>query len=109
MKKKSDIEMIFLEALHGKRKARVEFYSMEDKRQIERICAPMDFGPSRRSKDQSNRFHLWDFTSDTKSHTLSLIPDQIKSIEIMPDSFDPSEFVSWKPRWFVPRDWGAYS
>jgi hypothetical protein len=76
---------------------------------LSRVCAPMDYGPSRRGKDPSDRFHLWDFTSDTIAHTLSLKPEQVVSIELLPDTFDPSEFVTWKPNWIVPRDWGVHS
>jgi hypothetical protein len=79
----------FLEALHGMKKIRVEFYSKENGRQVVRICAPMDFAPSRRAKDKTNRFHFWDFTSDVGAHTLSLLPNQLQSIEVLEDSFDP--------------------
>lgn len=109
MKRQSNLLSIFLEALHSKKKVQVRFFSKEDNRPILRICAPMDYGPSRRSKDKSDRFHFWDFTSDTKSHTLSLPPIQIIGIEISSESFNPSEFVKWKPKWFVKRDWGDYS
>jgi len=104
-----DLKAQFLEALHGKNKVRVEFYSKEDERSIARVCAPMDYGPSRRAKDRSNRFHFWDFTSDVGSHTLSLLPLQVQSIEILSADFDPSDFVKWKPKWIIPRDWGPYS
>ena len=107
--KLSSLKSIFLDALHKKRKVLVRFYSIEDGAVLSRVCAPMDYGPSRRSKDPSDRFHLWDFSSDIKAHTLSLKLDQIVSIELLPDTFDPSLFVTWKPNWIVPRDWGHYS
>lgn len=70
----------------------------------------MDYGPSRRAiVDKSNRFHLWDYESDTNNHTLSLLPSQIESIEILGDLFDPSDFITWVPNWIIARDWGAYS
>lgn len=58
---------------------------------------------------KNDRFHLWDYKSDTGQHTLSLNPGQIRSIEVLPDTFDPAEFVTWKTNWIVPRDWGIYS
>jgi len=107
--KQSDIKTQFFDALHAMRKIQVIFFPKEDNKRIVRICAPMDYAPSRRSKDKSDRYHLWDFTSDVKGHTLSLSPSQIISIELLPELFAPIEFVTWKPNWIVKRDWGIYS
>jgi len=107
-----DFLKVFVEAIHSKRKVLITFYSKEDAGVLRRICAPMDFGPSRRARVKNNRFHLWDYESDTGQHALSLNPEQIITIELLPDTFDPAEFVSWntsKHKWFVARDWGMYS
>lgn len=72
----------------------------------------MDYGPSRIAKDKSDRYHLWDYDSDKARHTLSLMPNQVVNIKVLPEHFDPAEFVTWdtnNSRWFFPRDWGAYS
>jgi len=103
------VKSIFLNAMHTKRKVLIRFYSNDDRTILSRVCAPMDYGPSRRSKDLSDRFHLWDFSSDVQAHTLSLNINQIVSIEQLSDAFDPSQFVSWKPKWTVPRNWGIFS
>jgi len=99
----------FLQALHAKRKILVRFFSAEDATYIARTCAPLDYGPIRRSKDVTPRYHFWDFTSDEKPHALSLKPDQLHSIEILKSDFDPASFVTWKPAWSVARQWGPYS
>lgn len=102
----------FIAAIHSKKKIRLTFFSKEDGSQIVRICAPMDFGPSRRAANKDDRYHLWDYESHTKSHTLSLLPNQIVRLEILPEQFDPAGFVTWSTQtspWFVRRDWGAYS
>ncbi len=102
----------FIDAIRSKRKIRLTFHSKEDGRQLVRTCAPMDLGPSRRAANKDDRFHLWDYDSDTGSHTLSVLPDQIVELEVLPDQFDPSEFVTWSTQaspWFIERDWGAYS
>ncbi|MGH2912463.1 MAG: hypothetical protein ACRDJ3_08305 [Solirubrobacteraceae bacterium] len=73
----------------------------------------MDYGPSRRTKDQSDRYHFWDYDSDSPGgrHTLSLLPVQVISIDKTGERFDPAEFVTWGPPydWFYPRDWGDFS
>lgn len=106
------MEAEFIKAIHSKNKVRLTFFSKEDGATLVRTCAPMDFGPSRRAHDKSDRFHLWDYDSDTKSHSLSLLPGQVVSIEVLPATFEPSEFVTWSTAtspWFVPRNWGAHS
>ena len=106
------MEEQFINAIHARRKIRLTFYSKEDVGVLIRTCAPMDFGPSRRAKEKNNRFHVWDYDSDTRTHTLSLNPEQIVSIEVLEENFEPSEFITWdtsKSTWFVKRDWGLYS
>jgi hypothetical protein len=102
----------FIAAIHAKKKVRLKFFSKEDGTTLVRTCAPMDFGPSRRAKNNDDRFHFWDYDSDTRTHTLSLLPNQIVSIEVLPDVFEPSEFITWSTAtspWFVARDWGTNS
>ena len=103
------IKEAFLQAIREKRRVKVSFYSQEDGRGLVRTCAPMDYGPSRRTASKNNRFHLWDCDSDTKEHVLSLNPCQVRGIEILDVYFEPAVFVTWKTNWFVARDWGAYS
>lgn len=102
----------FINAIHSKNKILLHFFSKEDGAVISRKCAPMDFGPSRRAHDKSDRFHFWDYESDTRNHTLSLLPNQIQSMEVLDENFEPSEFVTWdtsRNMWFVSRDWDGYS
>jgi hypothetical protein len=102
----------FIQAIHDKHKIRISFYSKDDGQVIVRTCAPMDYGPSRRAAQKNDRFHLWDYESDTRNHTLSLNPEQIQKMEILEEIFDPGEFITWdtkKSVWFVTRDWGMYS
>lgn len=102
----------FISAIRSKNKIRLSFYSKEDGQEIVRICAPMDYGPSRKAKNQDDRYHLWDYDSDKASHTLSLLPDQVVRMEVMNETFDPAGFITWstvKSPWFVTREWGMYS
>jgi hypothetical protein len=99
----------FIAAIHSKNKLRLTFFSKEDGGDLIRTCAPMDYGPSRRTRNLDDRFHFWDYDSDTGRHTLSLLPPQVVSIILLDDLFEPAEFVTWRPEWIVARDWGAYS
>lgn len=99
----------FIGAIHTKNKIRLTFFSKEDGHSLNRTCAPMDYGPSSTSHNKSDRFHSWDYDSDKERHTLSLLPEQVQSVEVLPEHFDPAEFVTWQPRWIIKRDWGVYS
>jgi hypothetical protein len=102
----------FIEAIHSQHKLRLTFYSKEDNQQLVRTCAPMDYGPSRRTHDRNDRYHFWDYDSDTRSHTLSLLPEQIIKIERLSVTFEPVEFITWNTKnspWFIQRDWGKFS
>lgn len=99
----------FVSAIQEKRKVILHFFSKEDNKIISRKCAPMDIGPSSLAKNKDDRYHFWDYESDTKNHTLSLLPEQIQSIVVTSEFFNPSEFVTWTPSWIIPRDWGRYS
>lgn len=99
----------FVNAIHAKRKIRVTFNSKEDGKPLTRLTAPMDFGPSRRSKNKDDRFHFWDYESDERNHVLSLLPSQIIRMEETTQNFNPSEFITWQTNWFISRDWGTYS
>jgi len=100
----------FVECLHGLRRARVVFTSQrEDGALRERICAPMDFGPDRRSADKRDRYHLFD---PDAGHTLKKFPEEMVTFEPLAQVFDPGEFITWDvrqhPSW-LERDWGVYS
>jgi hypothetical protein len=101
----------FIQAIHSKKKLRITYFSKQDRGIIVRKCAPMDYGPSRRSKLKNDLYHLWNF-DDSPAHTMSLNPEQISKLEILDEIFNPAIFVTRdtsKSKWFVPRDWGSYS
>ena len=106
------MEEKFINAIRAKQKIKLTFYSKEDIGVLVRTCAPMDFGPSSRAKEKNNRYHVWDYDSDTGTHVLSLNPEQIASIEVLDEHFEPSNFITWdtqKSPWFVTRDWENFS
>ncbi len=101
----------FIQAIKNKQKVEIEFYSKDDQGYITRVCAPMDYGPSRRSPNGGNRYHVWDYYSDSikGAHQIPLAQEQIKSFKVLDETFNPEEFVSWDPDWFIQRDWGDLS
>lgn len=105
----------FIEAIKNKKLIKIRFDSQE-KGAIDRACVPFDFGPSRRNLSSNpNRYHMYDLDSPEGEHNLSILPEQLISLKILEESFDPSKYITWPwppeyvPHWFVSRDWGIYS
>ncbi len=99
----------FLEAIYEKRYLSVDFIAKEDNLLRNRKCVPFDYGISRRYRDDKDRFHFLDLNSPDGKHNLSILPEQVKKVEILDESFDPADYVKWEPNWIVKRDWGIYS
>ncbi len=89
----------FMQALQSKHKIRLTFYSDADRRTLDRMCVPLDYGPGK--VDKSDHFHVWDYESTSRGHLLSLKPEQVQRIDILAEEFDPTDFM-----WFLSRDWG---
>jgi hypothetical protein len=86
----------FLEAIQQKHKVRVQFYSQPDSGVLDRVCAPLDYGPGGETKDGLNRYWLWDYASNNSSHTLGLVPQQIEDLQVLGEVFDPAQ-ITVKP------------
>lgn len=100
---------IFISAIHKKEIVKINFNSKE-KGIIERICIPFDFWPSRRNlKENPDRYHFYDLDSPDWKHILSILPEQLLSIEKTWDIFNPEDYIDWETKWFIPRNWGKYS
>jgi hypothetical protein len=87
----------FLSAIQEHKKVWVRFYSAADSGVLDRVCAPMDYGPGRGIEDGLNRYWLWDYASSTGSHHLGLLPQQIVELRMLGDVFDPASFASEPP------------
>ena len=103
----STIKDLFIQAIKSKKKVRLSFDSKEDGAPITRLCAPVDFGPSRRAKDKSDRYHLWDYEGKRGPHIISIVVPRVIAIEILEEAFDPAEFAKKTWSLFIPRDWGT--
>jgi hypothetical protein len=99
----------FIEAIHAKKKVCVRFYSKADSGVLDRVCAPMDYGQGGEIQDELNRYWFWDYGSNTGSHVLSLVPQQILDLQVLGEVFDPAQLDVRPPQWSIPRDWGSPS
>ena len=83
----------FIEAIKERKKVSVRFYSKADSGVLDRVCAPMDYGPGGSVNDGLNRYWLWVYASNTGSHLLGLMPKQIVELQVIGEEFDPREFI----------------
>jgi len=95
----------FIEAIQEKKKVNLRFYSKADSGVIDLVCAPLDYGLGTGIADGVNRYWLWDYTSNTGSHTLSLLPEQVLDIRVLGEVFDPAQFGVSPWPWSIPRAW----
>jgi hypothetical protein len=83
----------FLAAVKDHRKIWLRFYSTPDSGLLDRVCAPLNYGLGGEIQDELNRYWLWDYASNTGSHTLGLLPQQIVELRVLGDVFDPAPFA----------------
>ena len=99
---------IFLKAIADKKLVNI-VVNTHEKGIIERKCIPYDYGPSRKYKDGLDRYHFYDLDSPEGNHNLSILPDQLVTISLSNTTFNPGDYVTWKPNWIIKREWGQYS
>jgi len=99
----------FIEAIQEKKKVRVRLYSVADSGVVDRVLAPMDYGPGVGQEDGLNRYWLWKEKSDGTGQALGLLPQEIVDLLMLGEVFDPAQFTSRPAQWFTPRDWGSQS
>lgn len=97
----------FVEAIREKKRVCLRFYSKADSAVIDLVCAPLDYGQGAGKPDGVNRYWLWDYTSNTGSPTLDLLPEQVLDLRVLGVVFDPAEFGLAPSEWSIPRDWGS--
>lgn len=99
----------FVNAIHGKNKLRITYFSKKDETTVVRLCAPMDVGPHKRFPDRGDYYHVWDYDGSSGPHPVPLSEEQIQHINILDEKFDPADFVTWDTDWTISRDWGSFS
>ena len=105
---------IFIDALHEKKKLKVVFIALSDNQQRIRTCAPLDYGTLKKVNDMRSKYQFWDYCDGGSSnpHFVALLPEQILSIELTGELFEPGDFIHWSIRsnpWQVSRNWEQYS
>lgn len=100
---------VFLKGINTKKYLSVDFIAKEDGLLRNRKCVPFDYGESRKYRDNQDRFHFLDLNSPKGSHTLSILPKQVKRIETLDETFEPADYINWEPNWIIERNWGEYS
>ncbi|PLW79679.1 hypothetical protein C0585_06820 [Candidatus Woesearchaeota archaeon] len=96
---------IFIQAINEKKKVKVKI-NTDEKGIIIRDCIPFDFGTG---KLPGIRYHFLDLTSPDGPHNLSVLPNKLLEIEILDETFNPADYIKWKPNWKLARDWGEFS
>ena len=81
----------FIAAIQEKKKICVRFYSTADSGVLDRVCAPLNYGPGDGAADALNRYWVWDYTSTKGFHTLGLAPQQIVDLQVLGETFDPAQ------------------
>jgi hypothetical protein len=84
----------FLEAVQTHVKVTVRFFSAPDSGVLDRVCAPLDYGPGADSSDGLNRYWVWDYAGLPGAQTLGLVPQQIVELSVLGEGFDPGELPS---------------
>ena len=100
---------LFIAAINERKKVRVRLYSIPDSGVVDRICAPMDYGPGATAPDGLNRYWLWDYAGSPGSQTLGLLPAAILDLQLLGEKFDPAQLDPKPAQWFIPRDWDSPS
>jgi len=99
----------FIDAIGERKKVRVSFYSRADNGVLDRVCAPMDYGPGGSPADGLNRYWIWDFRANADARRVGLLPQQVVESHVLGEVFAPAELGVQPWPFAVPRDWGSSS
>lgn len=95
----------FLAAIHERKKVNVRFYSMPDSGVVDRVCAPLDYGPDANLGDGLNRYWFWDYAGNAGPSSQGLVPEQIVDVRVLGEDFDPYGLGCQITAWSIPREW----
>lgn len=99
----------FIDAINEKKKVRLRYFSQADSGVLDRVCAPLDYGPGAGFGDGLNRYWFWDSSGATGAHAMGLMPPEIMELHVLGELLDPAELGARPWAWAIPRDWGTWS
>lgn len=98
---------VFIQGVQNKVKIDLTFLSPDDYLWSVKLCSPVDFHPCRRARDVSELYYFWDSSAQKGDRLFSLAPEQIVSMKVTSEEFEPEEFLKfWHKKWFIRRSWG---
>ena len=98
---------VFIQGIQKKLEIELTFLSSDEYLWSVKICSPVDFHPCRRARDKSELYYFWDSSEDAGNRLFSVAPEQIVSMKVTSEEFEPGEFVKfWHKKWFIRRSWG---
>ena len=102
----------FIAAIRSRQLVQMHYRSKKSGAVENRICAPLDFGLSRRVGDGVDRYHFWDYEGSRGGHVASIEAPEVVRVDVIDRQFDPNDIVKWnvtQSPWHVARDWGLLS
>ena len=105
----TETQELFNQAIQTTKCIKISF-DFKEKGIINATAIPFDMGASSRYKDEKIRYYFYILDAENKKPNVAILPEQLLELEILEQSFDPAEYITWeKISWITKRDWGKYS
>jgi hypothetical protein len=105
---KNDNYVKFIQAIKDKKKVKITLET-RDEGVVERVCIPFDFGANKKYKDGLERYYFNALDSSDGRKDLAVLESKLLTVEVLPEHFDPEDYITWDPNWILKRNWGIYS
>jgi hypothetical protein len=81
-----------MQAVRGRRKVIVTYFSGEYKLNLTKLCVPLHYSPPA-AGGESAFYYSWDSGGDVGERVLALRLSQIIYMELDDETFDPNEYI----------------
>ncbi|MHC4460828.1 MAG: hypothetical protein ACYS6W_04065 [Planctomycetota bacterium] len=88
---------IFIRAITDKRKVKLVFLSDAGGNKAEKLCGPLLYSPSipgDETGEESDCYYFWDLESSAGKHVLGFPSNNIVSMELNEEAFNPKDFTT---------------
>jgi hypothetical protein len=92
----------FIEAIQHKNQVRIRFYSAADSGVLDRVCAPLDYGPGPVTSDGLNRYWILDCAATPTPEPIGLVPQQILDLHVLGSTVDAAVTELHRWTWSIP-------